>query len=133
MMTTEEWNDKPCGGTDQDLTAPEAVERLALEHDAQRHPRSRMDWLDHAKTAATLRALSYAHATALVREQVANAKAMQHLRRAEAAEAALQAADELARALDAYNRAGAGPLTGWQDVQDALATYRARRATGGGA
>ena len=27
MMTTEEWNDKPCGGTDPDLTAPEAVER----------------------------------------------------------------------------------------------------------
>ena len=48
-------------------------------------------------------------------------------KRADDAEAALLAADELARALDAYNRAGAGPLTGWQDVQDALAAYR--RAT----
>ena len=51
-------------------------------------------------------------------------------KRADDAEAALLAADELALAVDAYNRAGAGPLTGWQDVQDALAAYR--RATGGG-
>ena len=37
-------------------------------------------------TETTLRALSAAHAAALVRERDANAKAMQHLRRAEAAE-----------------------------------------------
>ena len=42
-------------------------------------------------------------------------------------DAALKAADELSNALGAYNRAGAGPLTGWQDVQDALAAYRTAR------
>ncbi|MFG6524451.1 hypothetical protein [Sulfitobacter sp. M23508] len=43
-------------------------------------------------------------------------------------EAALLAAEELANALEAYNRGGAGPLTGWQDVEDALAAFR--KATG---
>jgi|GEM_PF-2535696 len=42
-------------------------------------------------------------------------------------DAALNAADKLSKALGAYNRAGAGPLTGWQDVQDALAAYRKAR------
>ena len=43
-------------------------------------------------------------------------------------EAALIEAAKLADALEAYMRAGAGPLTGWIDVEDALAAYR--KATG---
>ena len=39
-------------------------------------------------------------------------------------EAALLAAGKLADALEAYMRAGAGPLTGWIDVEEALAAYR---------
>ena len=56
----------------KDLTSPEAVERaigMCRAHGLH-------------GTEATLRALSAAHAAAIVRERDANAKAMQHLRRA---------------------------------------------------
>ena len=99
-----------------DLTAPEAVERL-ISGPLTEIARSKDmpvtdDDVDTCKlVAATLRALSAAHAAALVRERDANAKAMQHLRRAEAAEAERDALkSELARlralmeARDAFER-----------------------------
>jgi hypothetical protein len=49
--------------------------------------------------------------------------------RIEALEAQIAAADKLAEALTAYNRGGAGPLTGWLDVEQALATYEATKET----
>ena len=79
------------GSGGPDLTAPEAV---AITVKRLRH-----DWLeqkDEAAIADMLEALSAAHAAALVREQDANAKAMQHLRRAEAT-------DERVKALEAEN------------------------------
>lgn len=48
----------------------------------------------------------------------------------EALERQVKAADALAEALTTYNRGGAGPLTGWLNVEQALAAYRA--ATEGG-
>ena len=44
--------------------------------------------------------------------------------RIEALEARIAKADALAASLEAYNRGGAGPLTGWLDVEEALAAYR---------
>ena len=63
--------------TDTD-TSPEAIQDALKACAAYYVPTHRL---------AVLHALSAAHAAALVREQDANAKAMQHLRRAEAAEA----------------------------------------------
>lgn len=50
--------------------------------------------------------------------------------RCEALEEQVRAADALAEALTAYNRGGAGPLTGWLDVEQALATYHATKEGG---
>lgn len=50
--------------------------------------------------------------------------------RIEALERQVKAADALAEALTAYNRGGAGPLTGWLDVEQALAAYRATKEGG---
>ena len=74
-------------------TSPEAVERTCQELlDTCKGQPAQISWPHRPqhKAVATLRALSAAHAAALVRERDANAKAMQHLRRAEAAEAALK-------------------------------------------
>ena len=62
MMTTEEWNGKPCGGTDQDLT-PEAVERICQELlDTCKGQPAQIPWPHRPqhKAVATLRALSAA-------------------------------------------------------------------------
>ena len=58
MMTTEEWNDKPCGGADPD-TSPEAVERLV------ERMRTAYGGQLYRDCTATLRALSAALAAAL--------------------------------------------------------------------
>jgi hypothetical protein len=50
--------------------------------------------------------------------------------RIEALEAQIAAADKLVEALTAYNRGGAGPLTGWLDVEQALAAYEATKDQG---
>ena len=98
-------------------TSPEAVERLNALHrqlcfENGDHPQEiDTPYSLGADALVRVRALSAAHAAALVRERDANAKAMQHLRRAEAADAertALKA--ELARlralmeARDAFER-----------------------------
>ena len=54
----------------------------------------------------------------------------QALARIEALERQVKAADALADALETYNRGGAGPLTGWLDVEEALAAYRATKEGG---
>ena len=62
MMTTEEWNDKPCGGTDPDMT-PEAVERICQELlDTCKGQPAQIPWPHRPqhKAVATLRALSAA-------------------------------------------------------------------------
>ena len=122
--------------TDQDLTAPEAVERLAksLAFVANRTGLT-VEKCEQITddSAATLRALSYAHATALVQEQVANAKAMQHLRRAEAAEAKLNEAVGVLERVEAFEFCAAPAseegIRVRKFVRAFLAAYRTSRAT----
>ena len=75
MMTTEEWNDKPCGGAGPD-TSPEAVERLAARMDVYR---IEINGTEHNPGAA-LRALS----AALEAERAENARLRQAIAEASA-------------------------------------------------
>ena len=105
--------------TDPD-TSPEAVADLILvvEQGVHHHEVPRI--------CATLRALSAAHAAAIVRERDANAKAMQHLRRAEAAEAQLTALKaELAEAVEALTIIAASHRGQCSDTYGVVATARA--------